>query len=352
MYVDEYGYAQCPALAGTVTPVPRADGVGVSLPSAAATTPLCEGRRQPPPTQGGSRCPTPHPLRPPARQRPNPLVLDCERLDVYRVALEFQILVPALAKGGDAALRDQLRRAALSIVLNIAEGSSQWSRPQRAAVLPHSAWIDERVRGHRRCSSSSRSGDNDHVPASSRAPATGGSDVDETGPKPHVRLWSSLSASARSQPATSSPVGTPPPRPWRGRAARRRWHRIPWLTRARCCRGAAFGRGTFARRLPQCSARRRDWRAGADPERRRRLATRARAASTWNSSATGTRRAARRPGMARRRVLARRCRGWMGSEHCEPPSVGSGCRRPSRRGAAADAHGRLTSTPATSPAPA
>ena len=58
-------------------------------------------------------------------------VLDCERLDVYRLALEFQVLAGPLSVAADATLRDQLRRASLSIPLNIAEGVSQWSRPQK-----------------------------------------------------------------------------------------------------------------------------------------------------------------------------------------------------------------------------
>jgi len=49
--------------------------------------------------------------------------LECQRFDVYRVALEFQALVPRiLPRRGYAALRDQLGRASASILLNIAEG--------------------------------------------------------------------------------------------------------------------------------------------------------------------------------------------------------------------------------------
>ena len=58
-------------------------------------------------------------------------VLDAERLDVYRVALEFRALAARLGHAGDATLRDQLRRASLSCVLNIAEGAAQWSRLQK-----------------------------------------------------------------------------------------------------------------------------------------------------------------------------------------------------------------------------
>jgi four helix bundle protein len=57
------------------------------------------------------------------------LQLDAERLDVYRVAVEFQAAASVLAARADSVVRDQLRRASLSCVLNIAEGAGQRSRP-------------------------------------------------------------------------------------------------------------------------------------------------------------------------------------------------------------------------------
>jgi hypothetical protein len=52
-------------------------------------------------------------------------LLDFERLDVYRVALEFQALASSIQlPHGRRELRDQLDRAALSIVLNTAEGGA------------------------------------------------------------------------------------------------------------------------------------------------------------------------------------------------------------------------------------
>jgi four helix bundle protein len=58
-------------------------------------------------------------------------LLDAERLDVYAVALQFQGLATVLASRADSVVRDQLRRASLSCVLNIAEGAGQRSRPQK-----------------------------------------------------------------------------------------------------------------------------------------------------------------------------------------------------------------------------
>ena len=62
----------------------------------------------------------------PAGARPAPH-LDCERLDCYRVAVEFQILAARLiaARRVGATLRDQLDRASVSIVLCIAEGAGR-----------------------------------------------------------------------------------------------------------------------------------------------------------------------------------------------------------------------------------
>ena len=71
---------------------------------------------------------TPSTVAPAAQSAP---LLDAERLDVYGVALQFQGLATVLAARADSVVRDQLRRASLSCVLNIAEGAGQRSRPRK-----------------------------------------------------------------------------------------------------------------------------------------------------------------------------------------------------------------------------
>lgn len=56
---------------------------------------------------------------------------DHEKLDVYQVAIEFVGIANTIAlelPAGRAFLRDQLQRAATSIVLNIAEGVGKYHR--------------------------------------------------------------------------------------------------------------------------------------------------------------------------------------------------------------------------------
>ena len=60
---------------------------------------------------------------------------DHERLDVYRVALEFVVVASEVAERmpkGRAYLADQLQRAATSIVLNIAEGTGEFAPAEKA----------------------------------------------------------------------------------------------------------------------------------------------------------------------------------------------------------------------------
>ena len=58
-----------------------------------------------------------------------------ERLDVYRIAIEFLALADALAAAlpkGRAYLADQLRRASASIPPNIAEGAGEYAPADKA----------------------------------------------------------------------------------------------------------------------------------------------------------------------------------------------------------------------------
>ena len=61
-------------------------------------------------------------------------MFDFENLEVYKKAKSFNSIIrkTILLPGSlDAATKNQLRRAALSVVLNIAEGNSRFSKPDR-----------------------------------------------------------------------------------------------------------------------------------------------------------------------------------------------------------------------------
>ena len=60
-------------------------------------------------------------------------MFDFEKLDIYRKAKTFNAEVRRYISGSklDPTTKDQLRRAAFSIVLNIAEGSGRFSKPDR-----------------------------------------------------------------------------------------------------------------------------------------------------------------------------------------------------------------------------
>jgi four helix bundle protein len=63
------------------------------------------------------------------------MAFDHERLDVYRLAIEFISSAENVASRlprGRGYLADQLRRASLSIVLNIAEGAGEFSGGDKA----------------------------------------------------------------------------------------------------------------------------------------------------------------------------------------------------------------------------
>lgn len=70
---------------------------------------------------------------------------DHEKLDVYTVALDFVVLANGVVEGlprGRSHLADQLTRASISIVLNIAEGAGKyWSiASSRCSSRSRSAW--------------------------------------------------------------------------------------------------------------------------------------------------------------------------------------------------------------------
>lgn len=59
-------------------------------------------------------------------------MFDFENLDVYKKAKAFNITIGRFMTDGlDSTTRNQLRRAALSVVLNIAEGTSRFSKADR-----------------------------------------------------------------------------------------------------------------------------------------------------------------------------------------------------------------------------
>ncbi|MFM2420157.1 MAG: hypothetical protein RL385_4880 [Pseudomonadota bacterium] len=80
------------------------------------------------------------------------MVLDHERLDVYQLSLDFMAFGNGVIEGlprGRSHLADQLTRASLSIVLNIAEGAGKHSKQDtKPARRCSCAWS--------RCSSSLR----------------------------------------------------------------------------------------------------------------------------------------------------------------------------------------------------
>ena len=69
-----------------------------------------------------------------AADQPIP-ALDAAKLDVYNVALQFQLLACGLVGKDHAVLRDQLERASVSIVLCVAEGCGRRTRPDKARFV-------------------------------------------------------------------------------------------------------------------------------------------------------------------------------------------------------------------------
>src|SRR5262245_15412538 len=67
-----------------------------------------------------------------AQARGTGVPLDSERLDAYAAALAFQPLTARLVQRLTGAFRDQLERAGLSILLNLAEGVGRSQRGEKA----------------------------------------------------------------------------------------------------------------------------------------------------------------------------------------------------------------------------
>lgn len=62
-------------------------------------------------------------------------VLDAEKLVAYRLALELQVLIATLIPAQHRVLADQLERASLSVVLNIAEAAGRRSRKDKRRFI-------------------------------------------------------------------------------------------------------------------------------------------------------------------------------------------------------------------------
>jgi four helix bundle protein len=64
-------------------------------------------------------------------------MFDFQKLDVYQKAKAFCVLITKAISSGnfDRTTNDQLRRASFSIMLNIAEGSSRFSKKDRRNFL-------------------------------------------------------------------------------------------------------------------------------------------------------------------------------------------------------------------------
>ena len=67
-----------------------------------------------------------------AANREDSIVLDAEKLEVYGLALELHAFAASKVPTLSRVLRDQLERASLSVVLNLAEGGGRRSRKDKA----------------------------------------------------------------------------------------------------------------------------------------------------------------------------------------------------------------------------
>ncbi len=67
-----------------------------------------------------------------AAAREDAIVLDAEKLEVYALALELHAFAASKVPTLSRVLRDQMERASLSVVLNIAEGGGRRSRKDKS----------------------------------------------------------------------------------------------------------------------------------------------------------------------------------------------------------------------------
>lgn len=75
-------------------------------------------------------------------------LLDAEKLDAYRVALEFQAMASQLVpKRGYSELCDQLERASISIVLNTAEGAGRVSPAEKGRFYAMARYVELHTTG-------------------------------------------------------------------------------------------------------------------------------------------------------------------------------------------------------------
>jgi hypothetical protein len=70
------------------------------------------------------------------------IVPDAHKLAVYHVAVAFQAASARLIPKGHAVLRDQLERASLSAVLNLAEGAGRSSRRDKARFYTIARYVE------------------------------------------------------------------------------------------------------------------------------------------------------------------------------------------------------------------
>ena len=76
------------------------------------------------------------------------MILDHERLDVYRLALDFLVFAHEVIERlprGRSHLCDQLTRASTSIVLNLAEGAGKHFEGGQAPLLRFGTRVGHRV---------------------------------------------------------------------------------------------------------------------------------------------------------------------------------------------------------------